>query len=210
MLIYIIALKYIGKTFSAIKQIGGNKAMVTQLRTEIETEHSAEANFSIGEVIEVKISGIQLYGAFGIIKRNNIEYTGLIYQNNINKDDKKPLVSSYFKVGDIVKVEVSGFSGDKNMSLSTVNYSDLLPYYGDATPRLSREETDVFYRQVKPMIDSVLPVITLEAEMALKSLLQEQGIVQFCLSLGKIAPTFNIDPGLLLAEKIRSEQGRSL
>lgn len=184
--------------------------MVTQLKTELDTENSAKANFSIGEVIEVKISGIQQYGAFGIIKRNNIEYTGLIYQNNINRDDKKPLVSSYFKVGDMVKVEVSGFSGDKNMSLSTINYSDLLPYYGEAASRLSSEETDVFYRQVKPMIDSVLPVITLEAEMALKCLLQEQGIVQFCLSLGKIAPTFNIDPGLLLAEKIRSEQGRSL
>lgn len=176
--------------------------------------------FKKGDELEVTITGVQPYGAFGVTIVDGVEYTTLIHRSIIKPNDKDVEPERHFRNGDKVKGVVQGFDPKGNMSFSTTAHFDLLPdYFQDDVEKeeikedivhkkethMTDEEVEVIYNQVKPTLEATLSVISAESEQLFKQMIKEVGVVEFCLSLGKIAPTFNIDPGLVLAEMIHND-----
>lgn len=205
---------------------GKQKMKVLEMNPNVMSYRKKKATelFKKGDELEVKITGVQPFGAFGVIIVENIEYTTLTHRTIINPQDKDVEPERHFRNGDIVKGVVQGFDKKGNMSLSTTAHFDTLPDYFNPkelkeevkqasvtalspkeTNAMTEEEAEVIYQQVKPTLESTLSVISAESEQLFKQIIRESGVVEFCLSLGKIAPTFNIDPGLILAEAIQND-----
>lgn len=180
--------------------------------------------FQKGDELEVTITGVQPYGAFGVTLVDGVEYTTLIHRSIIKPNDTDVEPERHFKNGDKVKGIIRGFDPKGNMSFTTIDYFDLLPDYFETKEQeegigenassplfykqestMTEEEADLIYNQIKPTLENALSVISAESEQLFKQMIREFGVIEFCLSLGKIAPTFNIDPGLILAEMLQND-----
>lgn len=196
---------------------------------QLERPKKREANevFRLGEEIVFKVTGIEKYGVFGVKVFEGEEYTGLVHKSIINNNNSFVRIERHFKVGDIVKGKVKSFDNKGNMSISTADHFSLLPDY-DA-PKVVKvesketaeekeimndlntehvivnDEIDTIYTQIKPTLETTLRLISPEAEIMFKELIREVGVVKFCMSLGKIAPQFYVDPGKMLAKAITND-----
>ena len=66
-----------------------------------------------GDIIDVKITGIQPYGAFALLPDNS---TGLIHISEISDKFVKS-IASYVHINDIVKVKVIDFDHSSNHAI---------------------------------------------------------------------------------------------
>jgi len=77
-----------------------------------------QAQFKIGDIIEVSINNIVSFGVFCKCPKN---YTGLIHISNISNSFVNN-VGDYFSIGEVIKVEIISIDNDnKKLSLSTKN-----------------------------------------------------------------------------------------
>ncbi len=114
-----------------------------------------------GSIIEVKITGIQPYGAFALLPDNS---TGLIHISEISDKFVKS-IEKYVKVDDTVKVKVLDFDKDGHAKLSL-----------KAVNRRTRRSNRVYYKNPRRLIKE-----TPKGFSSLAALLDdwiEQGIVE--------------------------------
>jgi predicted RNA-binding protein with RPS1 domain len=197
------------------------------MNTNVVEMKTTRENFKIGQEIEVVITGVKEFGAFGVTIMRGVEHTALIHRSIIHPEDKFPEVSRYFREGDTVKGKVLNFDKKGNMSMSVVDYFHLLKDYSaieaeeenayefseeienekiePETYLMTEDEAEKVYNKIKPTLENSLNFITAEAEREFKEIIRMIGVVEFCLSLGKIAPTFFVDPGLILADMVKKD-----
>ena len=83
-----------------------------------------------GDIIDVKITGIQPYGAFALLPDNS---TGLIHISEISDKFVKS-IASYVHINDIVKVKVIDFDHSSNHAKLSLKAVDNLVYKNPRKP----------------------------------------------------------------------------
>lgn len=81
------------------------------------------SSFKIGDIIEVKVTGVESYGIF--VKVND-DYTGLIHISEIDNSFIKD-VNDYVNVGETIYANVIGIDEDKkhlSLSIKNMNYDN--------------------------------------------------------------------------------------
>ena len=81
------------------------------------------SSFKIGDIIEVKVTGVESYGIF--VKVND-DYTGLIHISEIDNSFIKD-VNDYVHVGETIYANVIGIDEDKkhlSLSIKNMNYDN--------------------------------------------------------------------------------------
>ena len=82
------------------------------------------SNFKERDVIKVKITGIQKYGAFASLKEKNNEYNGLIHISEISYGYVKN-IHDFINVGDDIYAEVVYIDNDSKkikLSIKDIDY----------------------------------------------------------------------------------------
>lgn len=80
-------------------------------------------SFKVGDIIEVKVTGIEQYGIF--VKVND-EYTGLIHISEIDNSFIKN-ISDYAYIGETIYANIIGINEDDkhlNLSIKNMNYTN--------------------------------------------------------------------------------------
>ena len=83
------------------------------------------SNFKERDVIKVKITGIQKYGAFASLKEKNNEYNGLIHISEISYGYVKN-IHDFINVGDDIYAEVVYIDNDSKkikLSIKDIDYN---------------------------------------------------------------------------------------
>lgn len=79
--------------------------------------------FKIGDIIEVKVTGIEPYGIFVLASDN---YAGLIHISQVDNNFVKD-INSYVKIGDIIYASVIDVDDDNKhlgLSIKNMNYNN--------------------------------------------------------------------------------------
>lgn len=197
-------------------------------------KQSTRKIFKQGQEIEVTITGVKDFGAFGVIIVEGVEHTALIHRSNIHPNDKYPFVARYFRLGDVVRGIVRGFDDKDNMGLDVRDFFDQLTDHSEENKQafeivddevkkndddlsettisnqaifegLSDKEVDELYEEIKPTLLTTLNTISQEGEEVFKATIKEVGIVKFCITLGTAITSFHIDPAVMLAEKVYTQ-----
>jgi len=149
-----------------------------------------EPIYKVDGEIEFTVKGILGYGVVGETKEG---IKTLVHISRV-KNEFISNLERYFKLGDKVKGKIHSISPENEISVTTIGY--WLPDYNKKTEHPELKQVEEF---LKPIIGE----LSEEARNEFQKVIEEKGIFQLSLTLGKHAPTFKADLGLLLLNELK-------